>query len=199
MRSMSVTVMCPSAPAPTPMRAKFFKSSQPIAPAPTFENNRECDKNMQASGIKSKQQIILTFYYMQLFSSYFGTKETNACNLSHHQPVNNSKNNTLKGNRERLWCCRIAPAHQQVNTSRKCRLNHSSFLHVASSTPDKIKEKQADYSSAYGVYAPCWSNIKTGLTRKYFCLASFSWNAEPNTAVCPSYRVFCCMEVQEKC
>lgn len=42
--------------------------------------------------------------------------------------------------------------------------------------------------------APCWSTTKPGLTRKYFCPASFSWNAEPNTAVCPSYLVPLCQE-----
>lgn len=35
--SMSVTVMSPPGPAASPIMAKFFSSSQPMAPAPTCE------------------------------------------------------------------------------------------------------------------------------------------------------------------
>lgn len=102
-----------------------------------------------------------------------------------------SKHNTAKGNRERLGTAE----HQEVNAGRKCHLNRSPFLHVLSLTPDNIREKhrRSRPLSQGGERPPLdLSPHRRSLTRKYFCLSSFSWKDEPKTAICPSYLVpFC--------
>lgn len=56
---------------------------------------------------------------------------------------------------------------------------------------DQTKTQMAPLHSI-GESAPCWTDTQPALTRKNFCLSSFSWKADPNTAVCPSYLVPSC-------
>lgn len=116
----------------------------------------------------------------------------------HTSSANKCKNNIVKGNRNRAWHCGVAPSHQEVSTGRKCHLNHSHFLYVPSLTPTGSKQNTDGAPGFHAEGAPCWTNVKPALTRKYFCCSIFSWNAEPNTAICPSYLVPLCQRAEMK-
>lgn len=64
---MSVMVMCPSSPAPSPIRAKFLRSSQPIAPAPTL---KVTGKKMKLSdvfyNVAESHSSIVAHHYIEI-------------------------------------------------------------------------------------------------------------------------------------
>lgn len=116
------------------------------------------------------------------------------------KPVNKSKTNTAKGNRERLGPAKRPPARQEVNTGRKCHLNHSRFLCAIINTRQDQRNTQIEPPAFQCRERPPLATRQPCLlTRKYFCLSSFSWKADPNTAICPSYLVpFCQSGVKSK-
>lgn len=66
MQSMSVTVMWPSSPAPRPMRAKFLRSSHPIAPDPTLKKTPRATLLEQMyidEWMSAKQRVLQMFLY----------------------------------------------------------------------------------------------------------------------------------------
>lgn len=100
--------------------------------------------------------------------------------------VNPAQNHTFKGNRESAKYCERAPLQRCQEMPPESQLFPECAIIYTRQDQRKTHMEFLHYSAECAL---CWTNVKSVLTRKYFCRWSFSWNAEPNTAICPSYLV----------
>lgn len=81
--------------------------------------------------------------------------------LKHIRPVNNSKNNTFKGNRDRVWHCSTVPAHQEVQHWQEMPPESQPFPACAIiNAREDQRQAQLELLHSSAACAPCWTNTK---------------------------------------